>query len=210
MKFVGRSYGCSVWNYVCYSGTSSVHGRHLTKDWKSLGTFHARDERSVQTFPVQDVAMFSKYLRVDMQAHYGTEHFCPLTVLRLTSPHYNNNNTISKHTTIWRPFIRDNLVNRYQNCQKHNLDIPLLLFSDSLQAFPGLPLYLLGLILGRTWGCTYTSFNSPNSGCDNKPVVNCNCWSLLTHFSDCMTTCRPAAAIQTRARLSTAMQLWVF
>ena len=62
--------------------TSYVHVRYPTKDWTSLGTLHARDERSVQTFPVQDVAMFSKYLRVDMLSHYGTEHFCPLTVLR--------------------------------------------------------------------------------------------------------------------------------
>jgi len=56
--------------------------RYPTKEWKSLGTFHARDERSVQTFPVQDATMFGKYLRVDMMSHYGTEHFCPLTVLR--------------------------------------------------------------------------------------------------------------------------------
>jgi len=56
--------------------------RYPTKEWKSLGTFHARDERLVQTFPVQDAVIFGKYLRVDMLSHYGTEHFCPLTVLR--------------------------------------------------------------------------------------------------------------------------------
>ena len=53
-----------------------------------MGTLHARDERAVQTFPVQDAAIFSKYLRVDMLSHYGTEHFCPLTVLRLPSLHH--------------------------------------------------------------------------------------------------------------------------
>jgi len=66
------------------TGVLSVRlsGRYPTKEWKSLGTFHARDERSVQTFPVLDTGMLSKYLRVDMLSHFGTEHYCPLTVLR--------------------------------------------------------------------------------------------------------------------------------
>ena len=75
----------------CYA-VACVGGRYPTKEWKSLGTLHARDERTIQTFPVQDVAVFSKYLRVDMLSHYGTEHFCPLTVVRSVTCNNNNNN----------------------------------------------------------------------------------------------------------------------
>jgi len=41
-----------------------------------------------------------------------------------------------------------------------------------------------------------------------RPLVNC--WSPLTHASHCMTTSRPAAATQTRARVSPAMHPKVF
>jgi len=74
----GVVYACGFCIYLC--GLFGV--RYPSKEWKSLGTFHARDERLVQVFPIQHSAIFSKYLRIDMLSHFGTEHYCPLTVLR--------------------------------------------------------------------------------------------------------------------------------
>ncbi|KAG7247649.1 hypothetical protein CRUP_000954, partial [Coryphaenoides rupestris] len=57
--------------------------------WLKLGTFHGRDERTVQSFPLDEhlyakyVKMFSKYIKVEMVSHFGSEHFCPLSLLRV-------------------------------------------------------------------------------------------------------------------------------
>lgn len=56
--------------------------RFPSKEWKALGRFHARDERTVQAFQVDDGFIFAKYVRIEMLSHYGTEHYCPLSVLR--------------------------------------------------------------------------------------------------------------------------------
>lgn len=42
--------------------------RFPTKEWKALGTFHAREERTVQSFAVGDEEMFAKYVKVK---YYG-------------------------------------------------------------------------------------------------------------------------------------------
>ncbi len=37
--------------------------RYPSKKWVKLGTFHARDERTVQSFPL-DEHLFAKYIKV--------------------------------------------------------------------------------------------------------------------------------------------------
>ncbi|CAG2170552.1 unnamed protein product [Oppiella nova] len=46
------------------------------------GTFGAQDERSVQRFPLQNTG-FVKFIKVELLSHYGSEHFCPLSVVRV-------------------------------------------------------------------------------------------------------------------------------
>ena len=41
--------------------------RFPTKEWKALGTFHAREERTVQSFAVGDEEMFAKYVKVNIK-----------------------------------------------------------------------------------------------------------------------------------------------
>lgn len=44
----------------------------------------ASNERDIQSFPlVLDESNYAKYLRVEMISHYGNEHFCPLSLLRV-------------------------------------------------------------------------------------------------------------------------------
>ena len=61
-----------------------------------MGTFHARDQRSVQSFSVSDEDMFAKYVKIEMLSHYGEEHYCPLSIIRSVGQHAYNAGTIYK------------------------------------------------------------------------------------------------------------------
>ncbi|KAK2901506.1 hypothetical protein Q8A67_009621 [Cirrhinus molitorella] len=60
----------------------SISDRYPNKKWLKLGTFHARDERTVQSFPL-DEHLFAKYIKVELLSHFGSEHFCPLSLIRV-------------------------------------------------------------------------------------------------------------------------------
>ncbi|XP_018422347.1 PREDICTED: SUN domain-containing ossification factor [Nanorana parkeri] len=81
-------------NYELFSSTPrdflvSISDRYPTNKWVKLGTFHARDERTVQSFPLDEqmyakyVKMFIKYIKVELVSHFGSEHFCPLSLIRV-------------------------------------------------------------------------------------------------------------------------------
>nr|XP_020506741.1 SUN domain-containing ossification factor-like isoform X1 [Labrus bergylta] len=81
-------------NFELFSSTPkdflvSISDRYPTNKWLKLGTFHARDERTVQSFPLDEhlyakyVKMFTKYIKVELVSHFGSEHFCPLSLLRV-------------------------------------------------------------------------------------------------------------------------------
>ncbi|KAM6262042.1 SUN domain-containing ossification factor [Porphyrio hochstetteri] len=81
-------------NHELFSSTPkdflvSISDRYPTNKWIKLGTFHARDERNVQSFPLDEqmyakyVKMFIKYIKVELISHFGSEHFCPLSVIRV-------------------------------------------------------------------------------------------------------------------------------
>lgn len=56
--------------------------RFPTRDWKTLGTYIAADERNIQHFDIAAQPDFLKFIKVEMQSHYGSEHFCPLSLVR--------------------------------------------------------------------------------------------------------------------------------
>ncbi|ESN95295.1 hypothetical protein HELRODRAFT_193623 [Helobdella robusta] len=61
-----------------------ISERFPTKDWVHLGTYHAREERVVQSFRIESgPTTYVKYIRIDIVSHYGNEHFCPLSILRV-------------------------------------------------------------------------------------------------------------------------------
>ncbi|XP_039341438.1 SUN domain-containing ossification factor isoform X2 [Mauremys reevesii] len=81
-------------NHELFSSTPkdflvSISDRYPTNKWIKLGTFHARDERIVQSFPLDEqmyakyVKMFIKYIKVELVSHFGSEHFCPLSLIRV-------------------------------------------------------------------------------------------------------------------------------
>lgn len=51
--------------------------------WRELGTFEARNSRDVQAFLVESPLIWARYLRVEFLAHYGSEYYCPVSLLRV-------------------------------------------------------------------------------------------------------------------------------
>ncbi|KAM3866053.1 SUN domain-containing ossification factor [Diretmus argenteus] len=81
-------------NFELFSSTPkdflvSISDRYPTNKWLKLGLFHGRDERTVQSFPLDEhlyakyVKMFTKYIKVELVSHFGSEHFCPLSLIRV-------------------------------------------------------------------------------------------------------------------------------
>ncbi|XP_031572610.1 SUN domain-containing ossification factor-like isoform X2 [Actinia tenebrosa] len=74
-------------NFELFSSTPEsfkvyVSGRYPTREWTLLGTFQARHERNLQSFPL-DEPIYAKYIKVEMLSHFGSEHYCPLTLFRV-------------------------------------------------------------------------------------------------------------------------------
>nr|XP_061786988.1 SUN domain-containing ossification factor-like [Nerophis lumbriciformis] len=74
-------------NFELFSSTPkdfllSISDRYPTNKWLKLGTFHGRDERIVQSFPL-DEHLYAKYVKVELLSHFGSEHFCPLSLIRV-------------------------------------------------------------------------------------------------------------------------------
>ena len=60
--------------------------RNVAADYEIIGTFRALNSRNIQTFEIagEDTPpTAAKYLKVEVRSHYGTEHFCPLSVFRV-------------------------------------------------------------------------------------------------------------------------------
>ncbi|KAK7889325.1 hypothetical protein WMY93_024885 [Mugilogobius chulae] len=74
-------------NFELFSSTPkdflvSLSDRYPTNKWVKLGTFHAHDKRTVQSFPL-DEQLYAKYVKVELLSHFGSEHFCPLSLIRV-------------------------------------------------------------------------------------------------------------------------------
>ncbi|KAK0404475.1 hypothetical protein QR680_017468 [Steinernema hermaphroditum] len=60
----------------------SVAERSPTAEWLTIGEFKAGDNRELQTFAVSNNRVYSKFIRIELLTHYGSEHYCTLSVLR--------------------------------------------------------------------------------------------------------------------------------
>lgn len=62
--------------------TVSVSDRFPSRDWSSVGQFTAKDERDIQSFNLHP-HLFGKFIKVELLSHYGSEHFCPISLFRV-------------------------------------------------------------------------------------------------------------------------------
>ena len=53
-----------------------------SKDWSTFGEFEAQDLRESQTFE-NVMGVFGKYVKVEIASHYGTEHYCPISLFKI-------------------------------------------------------------------------------------------------------------------------------
>jgi hypothetical protein len=51
--------------------------------WKTLGTFEARNTRGIQAFLIENPAIWARYLRIEFLTHYGSEYYCPVSLVRV-------------------------------------------------------------------------------------------------------------------------------
>ncbi|KAL5629392.1 hypothetical protein BROUX41_001999 [Berkeleyomyces rouxiae] len=51
--------------------------------WVDLGTFEARNSRDIQAFLVENPRIYARYIRIEFLSHYGTEYYCPLSLVRI-------------------------------------------------------------------------------------------------------------------------------
>lgn len=73
-------------NYELFSSSPRefsvfVSDRFPTREWVLVGQFTAEDRRDVQDFYVE-TETFGKYVKVEIKSHYGSEHYCPLSLFR--------------------------------------------------------------------------------------------------------------------------------
>ncbi|KAH9278852.1 SUN domain-containing ossification factor [Echinococcus granulosus] len=62
-----------------------VSDRYPAKQWEQIGIFRGQDVKGLQTFHIGGSATgrLIKYVKFEMLDHYGNEHFCPITMVRL-------------------------------------------------------------------------------------------------------------------------------
>lgn len=54
------------------------------ENWHLLGSFRARNVRGLQVFRLEHIpSAYFRYMRIDFTEHYGSEHYCPVSVLRV-------------------------------------------------------------------------------------------------------------------------------
>ncbi|POS85924.1 hypothetical protein EPUL_000939 [Erysiphe pulchra] len=63
----------------------SVSDRYPVKmdKWKEVGTYEARNTREIQAFLVENPQIWARYVRFEFLDHYGTEYYCPLSLVRV-------------------------------------------------------------------------------------------------------------------------------
>lgn len=51
--------------------------------WKVVGTYEARNSREIQAFLIENPQIWARYIRIEFLTHYGTEYYCPLSLVRV-------------------------------------------------------------------------------------------------------------------------------
>ena len=58
-------------------------GKRVSDGWRELGIFEARNSRGIQAFAIENPLVWARYLRLEFLSHYGSEFYCPVSLLRV-------------------------------------------------------------------------------------------------------------------------------
>ena len=62
---------------------ASADENQTNQGWTVLANLLARNVRNEQSFVIPNPVMWTKYVKIEFLTHYGTEFFCPVTLLRV-------------------------------------------------------------------------------------------------------------------------------
>ncbi|GAA6046711.1 hypothetical protein JCM3770_003129 [Rhodotorula araucariae] len=66
-----------------FKASCSVDYPGKPEGWHDLGTFRARNVRGLQVFRPLSNPPFCRYIRVEFLSHFGSEYYCPVSLLRV-------------------------------------------------------------------------------------------------------------------------------
>ncbi|GAA5945038.1 Slp1p [Sporobolomyces koalae] len=66
-----------------FNASCSVNYPGTAADWHDLGTFRARNVRGIQVFRPNAIPNFCRYIRINFLSHFGSEYYCPVSLLRV-------------------------------------------------------------------------------------------------------------------------------
>jgi len=74
-------------NFEMFSSTPELFDvyastRFPTREWNKVGSFHAKAEKKIQNFLIED-QFYAKYVKIEIRKYFGKEHYCPLSLLRV-------------------------------------------------------------------------------------------------------------------------------
>lgn len=61
----------------------SVSKKFPAQQWRTVGRFEAENSKKEQVFRVADMTMYTRYVRIDFETHYGREYYCLLSSVRV-------------------------------------------------------------------------------------------------------------------------------
>ncbi|XP_065647320.1 SUN domain-containing ossification factor isoform X3 [Hydra vulgaris] len=59
-----------------------ISSRYPSREWESVGTFQGTPLKEVKTYTFNE-KYYAKYLKIEIKKYYGSEHYCPLSLLRV-------------------------------------------------------------------------------------------------------------------------------
>jgi hypothetical protein len=80
------------------------------RGWKTLGTYQGNNTRTLQVFVVENPLIWARYIRIEFLSHYGSEFYCPLSLLRIhgtTMMEEYKNQESAKQDEYTKPHLRD-------------------------------------------------------------------------------------------------------
>lgn len=62
-----------------------ISDRYPTRDWTKIGPIILPDARAIHPvqLPATNSSTFGKFVKFSVHSHYGSEHYCPISVIRV-------------------------------------------------------------------------------------------------------------------------------
>lgn len=130
-------------------------------NWVSLGSFHLQDHhKNLQTFEVPSTNIYAKFVRINLEDHYGKEHYCIVSVVNVMG------------STLADEYDKEEAAAQLMNVIEEKVDEPVTTPPPSEQKMQTqLPVPPKSPNQTLTKGITEFNFRQFKSTCDQCPVA---------------------------------------